>query len=369
MGRAEGLRRRGLKPSVRAVDVGAQVLPAFELIYEEGSPEFRSVWPEIERQLVLARPMLHVGDWTTCYLRLPAGPSAGGIRPEYLEARSPISGEEPLEPGILHDNAAGRLRAMDALGVTAHLLTPGPSVDACLTLPSTLSIGVLGAYNRYLLDYCDADPGRLKASIHVHGAEPAWSATELRELSSHPAVVAATIMLPSKISLDHPNFAPLWDAIAATGVPLLQRRTAAAAVWSAPRLITFLLLTGVARRYPNLRIAFDGGSAAWLLDWIELLRRPSARHVVEAERALALFTDGRAFLAVGACDTPATIAAVRSLVGDGPLLWRSGFPFAGPRAVADTLPRSLTAPARRQIVEHNFHAFADRMPGQFSRRR
>jgi len=172
------------------IDLQAYVAPAMELVYEAGTPAFRGQWPKIEAMLELAAPVRGTGDWTAPYLYLPSQPvraDAGGwprpALPHGVEL--PEAALDDVEPGVLHDNPRGRLRAMDRAGVACQVISPGQSIEACIGLPSTLAAGVLGAYNRYILSYCAYAPDRLKAVLQVHAGEPHWSAREIEELARH----------------------------------------------------------------------------------------------------------------------------------------------------------------------------------------
>ena len=133
------------------VDVGGWVAPAMELIYEQGTPAFRGQWPRIESMLELAAPRPGRGDWAHPALELPAVPSRRARRdawgPDRRDAGGPDQSEPPAPPipsGVLHDNSTGRLAALDDAGVALQLISPGPSIDACLQLH--------GGYG-YMLEY------------------------------------------------------------------------------------------------------------------------------------------------------------------------------------------------------------------------
>jgi hypothetical protein len=170
---------------------------------------------------------------------------------------------------VLHDNSAGRVAALDAAGVGLQLISPGPSIDACLGLPANLAAGVFAAYNRYITAYCRPHPDRLGAVLQLHGSEPAWSAQEVADLRGEPSVRAVTLCLPVRISPEERNFEPLWDALERADLPVLHRPALCARIWTPRRLLAYLRGAGVLERHPALRIAFlpgdvdrDGGPQA-----------------------------------------------------------------------------------------------------------
>lgn len=325
------------RPATAVTDLGGKLAPAMELIYERGTPAFRGQWLDIERRLVLVRPRPDAGDWASPYLSL--------ARERAVRETAPSGAAETVEAGVLQDNPAGRLRAMDAAGVATQLLSPEGSVDACFPLPSNLAVGMLGAYNLYATTYCEADPARLKAVLQVHGGEPQWSAKEILAFGADPAVAAVTVFLPIKLAPDSPNFAQIWEALEETGLPLYFRPAVAARAWTPQRLLTYLSLSGVLERHPALRIAFAMPAGAdWLGEWLRGARR-SGRSAAAAEELLAA---RRVFAQLAPSPPPDPSAAAPADAGDGPLLWGSGFPLVHGASGEIAVP--ALAPTRREAI-------------------
>jgi len=345
------------------VDVQGYVAPAMELVYENGTPEFRGVWPKIEERLVLTQPLRGCGDWESPYLLLPPEAIRVGEADRWLTARRAASSHadmgQDLPSGILHDNPGGRLAAMDHAGVASQLLSPGPSIDACRDLPSNIAAGVLGAYNRYLLDYCGAAPHRLRAVIQVHGGEAPWSAREIRDLADEPAVAAVSVCLPVKIAPDERNFNPIWAALEATGLPLLHRQSFCARVWTPQRLIAYLGATGVLDRFPQVRLGFlDTRSAPSLRQLLE--RASTARGDAEPRRNGSRVERGRVF-AAGAPGSAAQWSAARDReAASDALLWQSDFPLDGPLEKSLNSIEEVWGVQRRPLLEDNPGRFLNR---------
>ncbi|MGZ4231344.1 MAG: amidohydrolase family protein [Solirubrobacteraceae bacterium] len=306
------------------IDVHAYVGPAMELIYETATPEFRGQWAMIEQMLELAEPIPGIGDWDAPYLYLPPQPhqSVPGAWPEPV---FPAGVEPPavplndIEPRVLHDNPGGRLAAMDRAGVTCQVISPGPSIDACIGLPSNIAAGVLGAYNRYILSYCGHAPDRLKAVLQLHAGEPHWSAREVEDLVSDECVAAVAICMPVKLAPDARDLQPLWDALDRTRTPVLQRPGIAARVWTPERLLTYLNLTGVLARYPHLRIGFAGSGVAHLGSLTKVLSNGHREFRGDGAPKFYLTANGG--------DSAAEIAAAVAAMGAECLLWESRFPY------------------------------------------
>jgi predicted TIM-barrel fold metal-dependent hydrolase len=322
------------------VDVQTYVMPAMELVYERGTPQFRGQWPVLEGLLGIAAPQEGIGDWKDPYLYLPAtGEPVSGAWPQVVVPAGVTLPSTPigdLEPGVLHDNPRGRLAAMDRAGVDCQLISPGPSIDACITLPSNLAAGVLGAYNRYVTTYCEPAPERLKAVIQVHGAEPHWSAREIRELAGDPSVAGVSICLPVKLAPDEENYRPIWEAVEETGLPVVQRPGFAAAVWTPRRLLAYLGRTGVLARHPGVRLCFVGFGADWLPD------------------ALRDGADiSRIFVAIDGREAAGDLRPVLDGIGAECLLWHSGFPYCEGRYGTSAALGELSDSTRHAALEDN----------------
>lgn len=307
------------------VDVGTYAAPSMELIYESGVPDFRAHWERMLPWVDIAHPVQDSGDWETPYLRLigrRTWPAALGRAGGAL-LDPPFANGGQLASGVVQDNAAGRLQAMEEARVDVQLINAAPSVGAARGLESNMAAGVFGAYNRYAIHYCDADPARLKVALALHGSEPQWAAEEIRELAKEPCVAAVSIALPVKIAPESSAFAPIWQALEETGLPLLHRASFSSPVWTPRYLLTYFMFTSVFERYPRLRIGFAESGVAWAQGTSEhldsLMNRPG--------QTRAYIDAGRIFAAAGPTDHPAAIDSAVQELGHEALLWESYFPY------------------------------------------
>ncbi|MGA8327982.1 MAG: hypothetical protein WB777_01655, partial [Mycobacterium sp.] len=291
-------------------------------------------------------PLHGHGDWGSPYLRLPAGarPSRGH---EAWIAAARCTTPSGIPDGVLHQNAAGRLAALEDAGIARQLLAPGPSIDAAIDLPSNVAAGVFGAYNQYALRYCQTDPLRLKTVLQVHGGEPHWSAREIRDLASEPSVAAVSICLPVKLAPDERNFRPVWEALEETGLPVLQRDGFVAGVWSPTRLLNYLRLTGILQSHSTLRLGFLGRTAQWLDVVVDQMNEDGPNPVVDPRRIFAAVTGARI-----ADEIPHISAAAKEC-----LLWESTFPLGGELRESLAALDSLTASERDLVLESNSNRF------------
>jgi hypothetical protein len=232
-----------------------------ELIYEQATPELRGQWPRIESMLELAPARRGQGDWPHPALELPEVPSRQARRDAWGGAEPAPEPQPSVPAGVLHDNPAARVAALDDAGVELQLISPGPTIDACLRLPSDLGAGLLSAYNRYIVVHCRDHPHRLGAVLQLHGSEPRFSEQEVSELRGEESVRAVSLCLSVKISPDDRRFDPLWAALEQADLPLLHRPSLCARIWTPGRLLAYLRGAGVLERHPGLRIGFVAGDS------------------------------------------------------------------------------------------------------------
>jgi hypothetical protein len=328
------------------VDVGGWVAPAMELVYEQGTPAFRGQWPKLEPMLELAEWRPARGDWAHPALGLPAVASRRVRGDAWGDARGGRGAGEPapdppVPPGVLHDNSTGRVAALDDAGVELQLISPGPSIDACLQLPSNLAAGVFAAYNRYITAYCRPHPRRLGAVLQLHGSEPRWSAHEIAELRGEPSVRAASLCLPVRISPEDRHFDPLWEALERADLPVLHRPTLCARIWSPGRLLAYLRGAGVLNRHPGLRVAFVAGESSDSAgELVGAVAGAIAGAAANEDSALG----SHLFAAVGATELAFGRDAASAM------LWTSDFPLRPSLGSELTAARQALGPSDAQEV-------------------
>jgi predicted TIM-barrel fold metal-dependent hydrolase len=358
-----------MKNGYRIVDTDTHVVPAMELLHDYGSEELKSRWDELAPYLQLNQnPRTAYGDWERPNYTLSVAPyqysrrlgEKSGDDPKIAtgkDARSPLAqavskgAKESPEPGVSHDNAEGRIRAMDREGADVHLLIPGTFAMASTALDSSLSVELLAAYNRYIVDYASADPVRLRPSIQVHGGEPEWSAAEIKRHSEERSVGAVTVVLPQDVPVDDPDLHPVWQAMDEADLPLLHHSffyeppyfpgyrdmwdnvvvaRAAAHPWGAQRLVAYLMLSGLFDRYSRLRVGFAEVGAGWLPFWLYRLQGqisymrqavPDLKH-----DPLGYAAEGRIFVGLEFYEGEDLARSVIDVLGDGVLMWQSDFP-------------------------------------------
>lgn len=326
-----------------AVDAHAFVAPALECMYDRSSEVLRSHWRGIEEHAVLTTPTPGVGDWPSSYLRLGDGDGTA-VPSDPSRAPFPPHGQPSalaIAPGVLHDNPAGRLQAMDALGIAAQVVSPALRLDVDF-MGSALSRTLFDAYNIYAAAYCAAAPERLKAVLQLHGEEPYWSEEQLDAAAEHRTAAAVTVHLPPKIVPDSPYFSPIWRALERSGLPLVHRPGTGSPWWTPPRFLSYLANAELFDAYPTVRLLIAGWPGGWLADWCEQHATTFARHLA----------NGHVLVAIDRHERAEDVERVIAVAGEDCLVWQSHFPFGDPGAPDERLA-FLSESTRRKLLADN----------------
>ena len=269
-----------------------------------------------------------------------------------LEGRVQNLAVKPIADEIQHGNSHGRLENMDTEGVDMNLLIPGTWAPGSTALDFSLALGMYRAYHRYMEDYCSADPRRLKGLLLAPCAAPEIAAEMIREYAQKPWLAAVWPLLPEGMPVDDPDNEPVWRAMDEADLPIIHHsffyeapyfpgyrdiwgnvavaRTAAH-VWGAQRLISYVMISGILDRYPNIRIACVETGHGWLPNWI--IRLTSQIDYVKGAVPKSLkhtpmeyVQMGRVFCGIEMHEGPHMTQAVIDLLGDGVLMYSSDFP-------------------------------------------
>ena len=139
-----------------------------------------------------------------------------------------------------------------------------------------------------------------------------------------------SVSFPPDVVPDSPRFAPIWEALESSGLPLLFRPAIAIRAWTPARFINYLMMSEIFDRYPRVRLAIAESGWRWLGPWLggEDVAGSSA-----AQRAELL--EGRLFVLGGPGDGGDSADLLRVLDEhghDGAMLWGSRFPIChGPK--------------------------------------
>ncbi len=200
-------------------------------------------------------------------------------------------------PGMI--DPLQRLTDMDAEGIDVAVLF-GTQIALTVNglMSGELSAALCHAVNEWLLEYCSADPRRLRAVGLIPCQAPNAAVKELEWVARQGAVSA---MLPTNVygrNLGEPFFYPIYEAAEKVGLPLsVHPQTGhegvpgVSGVMAAgtPRFFKYVYVhmtafpfelmiammhmigEGVFDRFPRLRVGFMEGGAGWLPFWMERL--------------------------------------------------------------------------------------------------
>jgi len=356
-----------MRNGYRVVDVDTHVTPSLEVLLRYADRALLDRKDELKPYTRTMTPVPGRGHPTEPYevLRVDprpykrvAGMKAGAEEAAGAGSKGALEGRvENLAKGkprdnIQHDNSAGRLLDMDIEGVDINVIIPAPWAPGSTALDPELSLGLYRAYHDYQADFCSADSRRLKGLILAPGNDPQWAAKTIRELAGEPWVAAVWPLLPEGLPVDDPDLAPIFEAMDEANLPLLHHsffyeppyfpgyrdiwdnpvvaRTAAH-VWGAQRLISYVLISGMLDRYPNLRVGTVETGHSWLAHWIVRLNsqvsyvkggvRDDLKHL-----PLEYVEMGKIFCAIEAHEGPQLTQGVIDVLGEDVLMYSSDFP-------------------------------------------
>jgi predicted TIM-barrel fold metal-dependent hydrolase len=269
-----------------------------------------------------------------------------------LAGRTRMRTSKPIAPKVTETNSSGRLADMDEEGADIHFIIAGPWAYATPALDLSLQRGLYAAYHRYMDEYCAADPRRLKGHIIAPAADPDWSAATIRELAREDWPAAVWPTLPLDLPIDDPSLDPIWQAAQEAGLPIMYHgftveppyypgyrdiwnnaamSRAAGQVWGGQRFLTFMLISGIMDRYPELRIGTLECGHGWLPHWLLRIGRQidyvAGAVPTDLKHAPVEYVQaGRVFCGIDQSEGPQMTKAVIDLLGDGVLMFLSDYP-------------------------------------------
>ncbi len=275
-----------------------------------------------------------------------------------------------------------RLQLLDEEGIEAAVLFATIGLVIGNFGDDAVAAAMSRAYNRWLFDYCSADPNRLIGVGCVPMRNVDHAVVELRHCVGEygfRAVFVRPNMYGGR-TFDDPSYDPFWAEAQKLGVPVAFHP---AGFWDLPgasRLfkfpdmmyaacaafpidsmvtLTFLIYGGVLERFPELQIVILESGADWIAHWLDRLDHywevfPSLRPHVPLPPSR--YVRRQCWMSVTADDVLLPIVVER--LGDDRLLWGSDFPHYDavyPGAVAATQARMAAVPeaSQRRIFIEN----------------
>src|SRR5438034_2428470 len=158
-----------MRDGYRIIDTDTHVGPTADVLYDYGSEALRARRAEMAPYEFQGRDGTGLSISPFPYRRgMGEAPEAAeaerGGTPS-LKGKTGSNFREQPRPGVSVMNAEGRLRDMDREGRDVDVIIPGTFSTAVSALDPGLATELHAAYNRYIVDYCSADPARLKATV------------------------------------------------------------------------------------------------------------------------------------------------------------------------------------------------------------
>ncbi len=378
-----------MRQGFKVIDTDTHVGPTADVLYSYASKAFWNRRDEMRQYETEIRDGLGLSIGPYPYKRemgLKAGEESveRGGAPTLKGKVVSLLVDEP-EDGVQVKNSEGRLRDMDREGRDIDLIIPGTFSNAITAIDSELAIELYAAYNRYIVDYCSIDPDRLKATLLVPGFAPDFSASEIARYSSERCVAAVSVPLPEGMSIDDSDLHPVWASMGDADLPLLHHSffyeppyfpgyrdvwghiavaRAAAHVWGAQRLLSYVILSGLLDRFPRFRIGFSECSSGWLPPWLNRLQSQaeylSGTLPTLKKTPIEYAQDDRIFIGVELAEGETILQGIIHTMGDGAIMFSSDYPHTQsffPTSADTVLSWDIPDSSKRRLMSENAERF------------
>ncbi len=358
-----------MRQGYRVIDVDTHVTPSWEILLKYGDAELKDRQDEVTPFVRVTTPTPGRGHPTEDYGVVRVNPypynrvaghkeqddpaTKGAGAKGALEGRVSNLAVRPIAERIQHDNSVGRLENMDVEGVDINFIIPGTWAPGSSALEVGLAKAMHRSYHRYMADYCSADPRRLKGMLLAAAADPQASAKMIEQHADEEWVAGVWVVLPEGLPVDDPDLDPIWAAMNEANLPIVHHsffyeapyfpgyrdiwgnaavaRTAAH-VWGAQRMISYIMVSGMLDRFPNLRVGTVETGHGWLANWI--IRLTSQVNFVKGgvlpadlKHSPAEYVEmGKVFCGIEQHEGALMTKAVIDILGDGVLMYESDFP-------------------------------------------
>lgn len=288
-----------MKDGFRVMDSDIHVLEPMELWREYLAPELRDRAPAPPPEgtrgwlSVDGRPLPAHSDHPDRMRALEVRYGSERLGRKLREREEVAGAYSGLDTGTRPETMLGAM-GIEGIDVAVVFRTFAAHVVAFDDMDPPFAAALCRAFNRWLHDFCEADPTRLKIGAQVPLHDPRLAVAEARYAVEE--LGAVTLVLPShsvqRRPLYHPDYEPLWDVADELGTTVSFHGIHAS--YTADMLanryhdnhvmghvagqpvelmlaLGEVLTGGVAARHPNVRFAFLEGNCSWLPWWLYAL--------------------------------------------------------------------------------------------------
>ena len=244
-----------------------------------------------------------------------------------------------------------RLLDMDDEGIDAAVIFPSMMIGFCALDDKDLEVALYRAYNRFMGDFCSADPTRLKYVAMFSQRDIEDGVAEIKRVS--PDKTALGLYTQTHMDgkqLDDPAWYPYWEAAQHAGFAITVHHGSAALppwglgvhemgnnwfqqhasvfLYEQMRAVATVIGGGIADKYPKLPFAFLESGCGWLPFWLERLDEhfEEMPHFVPLlkRKPSEVFATGKCFISFEPDE--AMLADVIEVMGDRHLVYASDYP-------------------------------------------
>ena len=245
-----------------------------------------------------------------------------------------------------------RIQEVDADGVAAEVIFPqmtpfgGGLIQNRHKVPPEHNWAGIQAYNRWLADFCQKNPGRQAGVTVINVDDIDASVREVRD--AHAMGLFGGVLLQTSTG-DHPyyhdpRYEPLWAVCEELDMPLQSHSgwspdygdsDASTAMYItevanwAQRPFAALVWSGAFERHPGLRLIFTETGCTWILETLRLLDRYAANPIFKYFTQGLSLTPAEYFARqcfLGASFLAPDEGADRHRVGVGKYMWGTDYP-------------------------------------------
>ena len=201
----------------------------------------------------------------------------------------PKSRYDVFRPGMLDPRA--RLEDMDAEGIYAAAIFPSIANAFGWGIENPdLGVACCRTYNNFILDYCSADPARLKAIAVMPLQDPSAAAEEARRCVARGAIALHVGPQFRNVGLHEPRFTPIFRTAQELDVPIMVHASTGPHISPAAgttrynkfffthmvchpfeQMLAMLSIIGggLLEEFPRLRVGFFEAGAGYVPYWLE----------------------------------------------------------------------------------------------------